>query len=184
MLWFIVSFGLVAALTLFTATVPGAGTSSDSDTVGAKPRPLPAWDRLVYLGTWGTLLVLGGTGLFAILGGGFGSLGGWALFFHFGAAPAFIIALLLLVFTWGERCRFGMPTDQACGRFDARIAVLFWVATALGFVAIAAIMASMLPLFSSEAQHTLYFVHRFSALALIVVMILHGLAMFRARRKA
>ena len=145
------------------------------------PAPLPRlWQTLAYLLLLLSVLALALTGLPGVIFAGVGSLVGIKLWLHFAAAPVFIAMLLVVLIAWGERNRFDAPHDTTPFTRGSRL--LFWTMTVCGFTAIAAIVLSMSPFFSSDAQHTLYALHRYAALFTVAAAIPHAVSVVARRR--
>jgi hypothetical protein len=90
----------------------------------------------------------------------------WILMLHVGISPLFSIGLALMAWTWpGRRARQG-PVAH----------FFFWLLLLVGLVVMLSGVVPMTPLFGTEGQHWLYLVHRYSAIALVVVVILHLLS--------
>ena len=165
---------LIAAVLLALAAAARRRT-----TEAAAPRPR-LWQTFAYLLLLLSILGLALTGLPGVILAGVGSLVGIKLWLHFAAAPVFISMLLVVLIAWGERNRFDAPPDTT--PFSRGSRVLFWVMAVCGFVAIAAIVLSMSPFFSSDAQHTLYAVHRYAALFTVAAAIPHAITVLARRR--
>ncbi|HNQ21565.1 MAG TPA: hypothetical protein PKK06_00560 [Phycisphaerae bacterium] len=164
---------------------------------GTRVRRYGAWDRFVLAVTGVCFLVLVGTGL----SGAFSEEGleEWRLWVHMLAAPGFALGLAAAAVTFAERCRFA-PHDAAwlahggalfgkqrplpAGRFDAGQKLFFWLGVTLGFVALVSIMATLVPVFGDEGQEVLAGVHRYSTLALMVVVLGGAYALLLVRRGA
>src|SRR5436305_1734159 len=164
----------------------------------AAPRPrLRVWEKFLYVLVVLSLAVLAITGLLNAILQGPGSLRGLGLWFHFAAAPMFLLTLFFLILAWAERCRFG-PARQAEGtsiaansagvptalppRFSTAARVLFWCVAVFGFLTVGSIIISMMPIFASQTQYSLYQFHRYCALFLTMSVIGHACVLWRRRQ--
>jgi len=160
----------------------------------ARIRRYGFWERAAHLITMISFLGLAATGFGAsILAGG---LTGWTLMLHMVAAGAFMLGLTLTTVLWAEDAcfkrhdaawlreggrLFGHAGELPAGRFDGLQKLFFWITLLAGLVTIAAILATMLPVFGTHGQEILYDVHRYGGLALVVAMILHAYATLLAK---
>jgi len=140
------------------------------------------WEIAAYLLLLVGILMLALTGLSGVILHGPASLAGWKLWLHFASAPLFIIMLLLVVIAWGERSRFDTPADAT--PFSTGSRILFWLVAFCGFAALLTIVLSMAPIFSSDAQHTLYAIHRYAALFTVLAVIAHAYTLLLHRPPA
>ncbi|HMQ17378.1 MAG TPA: hypothetical protein PKC49_15545 [Phycisphaerae bacterium] len=135
------------------------------------------WDWLVDGLYAAGLVLMAGTGFGAVLV--YGRLSGWPLLAHAAAGGVFLPLLALSAVTWAHRCRGG-DRGVPCGSSRA----LFWAALVLGLSAGSSIMAAMTPLAGYNVQESLYAIHRWSALGLLIVLILQCyLGVARALKK-
>jgi len=148
-------------------------------------RRLSLWERLVHALTMLSFLVLAVTGFLASLAGH--RMTGYSLMLHCTAAPAFIIGLAFMTLTWAEDCRYArhdLDWLRACpclkreegapaGRFDAAQKTFFWLVALLGIPVALSSVLSMFPLAGTTGQELLYETHRYSALLLVMVTIVH-----------
>jgi len=153
----------------------------------APRRPLGRWQRLLYAVTILSLLVLAFTGFWPAVRGE--PLRGWLLMIHNSAAPAFAIGLLVLAFLWAERRPAGLrpgaaglhpggagapgATVSAAG-FGRGQRLVFWAAALLAAVLVLTMMFSMVQIFGTPGQELLFEIHRYSALAMVLVAMVHG----------
>jgi formate dehydrogenase subunit gamma len=145
-----------------------------------------AWQRCLHGVSALSFIVLAVTGFVAAIG--FDEFEGWWLWAHLLAAPVFAVSLTVTAVIWAERCRFaphdgewlrcgggyfGGAKDPPADKFDAGQKLFFWSALILGFLVLASMMAEMVSLFSQVAAAILCAIHRYSALGLLIVVILH-----------
>jgi len=145
-------------------------------------RPLGRWQRLLYAVTILSLLVLVFTGFWPAVRGE--PLRGWLLMIHNSAAPAFAIGLLVLAFLWAERrparlvespVATGVPGATASATcFGRGQRLVFWAAALLATVLVLTMMFSMVQIFGTPGQELLFEIHRYSALAMVLVAMVHG----------
>lgn len=125
--------------------------------------PLSLWKRLVHLGLGSGFLVLAATGFLPALAGG-ERLGGYLLLLHFLGAGLFLPSLALAALAWA------VPEERRRGRLDRG---LFWSGLALGLAASLSSLLAMTPHFTPAEIEGLREAHRGSALALLLVVLLH-----------
>jgi len=93
----------------------------------------------------------------------------WMLMAHVSAAPLFAIGLALVALTWSERSRFSVSgSGQSC--FSK---ALLWFILIGGLVVLLSGVVPMTPVFGTAGQHLLYLTHRYSAIVLTVIILLH-----------
>lgn len=114
----------------------------------------------------GVVLAATGVGTYAF---GKTPLTHWILMLHVSAAPLFALGLALLSLTGAARTRAGNGSKQP-SRFAQ---TLFWLILLGGLVLILSGIAPMTPLFGTDGQHLLYLIHRYSGIALTIVVALH-----------
>ncbi len=159
-----------------------AGRRRLREAKAAPRRPLGRWQRLLYAVTILSLLVLVFTGFWPAVRGE--PLRGWLLMIHNSAAPAFAIGLLVLAFLWAERrparlvespVATGAPgaTVPAAG-FGRGQRLVFWAAALLATTLVLTMMFSMVQIFGTPGQELLFEIHRYSALAMVLVAMVHG----------
>jgi hypothetical protein len=178
--------GAVAVLALHFLV---AGRRRLHEAKAAPRRPLGRWQRLLYAVTILSLLVLVFTGFWPAVRGE--PLRGWLLMIHNSAAPAFAIGLLVLAFLWAERrparlvespVATGAPgaTASATG-FGRGQRFVFWAAALLATTLVLTMMFSMVQIFGTPGQELLFEIHRYSALAMVLVAMVHGYLVALAR---
>jgi hypothetical protein len=156
--------GLLAAVLWVVATVLRPQRK-------APPAKPTGWQRLAYMA------LLLGVGLAA--GTGLGNsivsseaIGGWTLMIHCAAAGFFAVAIVAVGALWAGRYGPEAPESGA---------LLFWLMMALSVVVILSAVAPMTSFFASATQKDFYELHRYSSLALVVVVVLHAARVVRAR---
>ncbi len=115
-----------------------------------------------------SFLALVGTGGYAAAVGR--RLDGWLLMTHLSAAGAFAASLTALFFAWADACRFGADADDF---FLPGQKLLFWLTCAAGLTCAAAGLGCFVPVLTPENQAALLSVHRWAALALCAMGVLH-----------
>jgi formate dehydrogenase gamma subunit len=145
-------------------------------------------ERFIHLGATAGFLILIVTSFYPVLTGQ--TLRSWMLMIHVGASPVFFLSLLASLIAWGEDCCFSKAdcewfsrrlrnplSDPAecppTGRFDPPQKVYFWMAGVAGFVLLMTMLVSMIRVFGTEVQELLLVVHRWCALALLMLTVLH-----------
>jgi cytochrome b subunit of formate dehydrogenase len=177
-----------------------AGRRLCREAKAAPRRPLGRWQRLLYAVTILSLLVLVFTGFWPAVRGE--PLRGWLLMIHNSAAPAFAIGLLVLAFLWAERRparlvespavepRQARPARVATGAPGATASatgfgrgqrLVFWAAALLATTLVLTMMFSMVQIFGTPGQELLFEIHRYSALAMVLVAMVHGYLVALAR---
>jgi len=101
----------------------------------------------------------------------------WMLMAHVSAAPLFAIGLALVSLTWADRCRFGCADSRHSGATKT----LLWLILASGLIVILSGVVPMLPVYGTIGLHTLYLIHRYSAIVLAASIVLHLLNVLRGR---
>ena len=121
---------------------------------------------------------------------------GYLLMLHLTAAPVFAVSLVVLTLMWAHRCRFTqsdwrwllclMRREAASKKpypesVDFGQKVFFWLIILFALPAILSITLSMFPLFGTGGQEFLSQTHRYSALLLALVVIVHTYLVFRTQ---
>lgn len=154
----LVGFALTSALAVAHAVLSRRGAAR------VEPLRRDRWDWFVDSLTWLTVIAMAGTGLGGALVSG--RMSGWPLLAHALVGGVFLPALALTAMTWARRCRF----DSSGG--PGRLAkACFWAMLSLGLLTSASILSAMTPLAGYNAQETLYTIHRYSALGLVLVVL-------------
>jgi hypothetical protein len=95
----------------------------------------------------------------------------WVLMLHVGLSPLFSIGLALMALTWPSR----RASQGSAAHF------FFWLMLLVGLVVILTGVVPMTPVLGTGGQHLFYLAHRYSAIAFVVVVILHLLSPRRRR---
>lgn len=114
-------------------------------------------------------LALTGIGTFVL---GKAPMTHWILMAHVGGSPAFTVGLTLVALTWPAR----LGSHNGLARF------LFWLLLTAGVVVVLSGVVPMTPLCGTHGQHLLYLAHRYGAIGLAAIAVLHLLTVgFRSR---
>ena len=124
--------------------------------------------KLAYLVLLATALALALTGI-GTLALGKAPMSGWVLMAHVAFAPLFALGLAAVALTWAESARFGSSGAPQ----GALPKALLWLILLGGLVVILSAVVPMTPLFGSTGQHALYLTHRYSAIGLAALLVLH-----------
>jgi cytochrome b subunit of formate dehydrogenase len=119
----------------------------------------------------GVVLAVTGIGTYAL---GHPPMTHWALMTHVAAAPLFALALAGVALTWAGAC-----TRGAVSGLSGLAKFLFWVILLCGLIVLLTGVVPMTPVFGTRGQHTLYLLHRYSAIVLTAAILLHLPALFR-----
>jgi len=132
----------------------------------------PANQRWIFLGLAASYLYLALSGfVFAFTGV---RLFGFFLILHVVLGALFAVCLCLAVllqaryYTWREEDGAAANLKTREGKRKAWQVVLFWIFNLSGFVLVVAALFQMLPVFSLRAQLTLFEVHRYAALGILL----------------
>lgn len=150
--------------------------------------------RLIYLLALLCFIILVITGFYRplVLGE---SIGGYWLMVHATAAPVFAACLAVLAVMWAHNCRFekgdwpwlqrlvqqqapDKTVDQSYGLVRR---ICFWLIILMALPVILSIVLSMFRFFGTAGQEFLINLHRYSALVLAVVIIVHTYLVIRTR---
>jgi len=121
---------------------------------------------------------------------------GYTLMVHATFAPVFAVCAAVAVVGYAQQCRLtraewdwvlrlvrgpwnGLLCDSALG-----YKLSFWAAAVLILPVALSMIASMFPIFGTHGQEVLMGIHRYAALALVVVVIVHVYAVMRLKFKA
>ncbi len=182
----------VVALALLHFLFAGRKVSVPSG--GTKVRRYNIWERLVHLALTVSFLVLAITGFAEVFEGE--RMEGFVLMIHATFAPVFACSVAAMMLTWAGDCRFESHDrawlraggcccsckDVPAGRFSGGQKMLFWLTGILTLVLTLSMVASMFPIFSGHGMEILLQIHRYSALLLVVVMLMHAYATLMVRR--
>lgn len=118
-------------------------------------------------------------------------LSGILLIIHVTIAPLFVFSFMLFVILWALLQQFDKNDFETVQclikkeevdphKFDAFMNKLyFWLFTVIALPAIMSMILSMYPIFGTEGQIALLNVHRYSVLALAVIIVLHLFGRYR-----
>lgn len=155
---------------------------------------------LKTLKKWGILLALACClGLFLT---GFGprllagtALSGYPLMLHASVAPVFVIVVAFCVLTWSQQCRLDdrdlewlqrlMKGECSALLKDSTLGMKlsYWLAAFLVIPVSLSMVMSMFPIFGTHGQETLFEMHRYFALALVMVVVVHVYLAIRTQFK-
>lgn len=159
-----------------------------------KLNPAGVLKRLVYLLALLCFVVLVISGFYPVLVHG-EHLSGYLLMVHATFAPVFAGCLAVLALMWTDRCRFDKsdwpfqqelpqqePTDKQTGtKHQLGQKICFWLIIILALPVILSIVLGMFPLFGTQGQEFLLDLHRYSALLLAVVAVVHTYLIIRTQ---
>ncbi len=162
----------------------GSGDKAPTAPQADQPRKgrLAGLTRLAYLLTLISFVILAVTGFGPLLIVA-RPLSGFPLMTHLAAAPVFAVGLAYLTLMGAYRHRFepgewpvrpdagdgGGPS----GRFAFGEKVSFWLVILLALPVILSTVLSMFPLFGTDGQEWLLDVHRYSAVLLVMAILVH-----------
>ena len=168
-----------------------------------KASPLGVFRKLVYLLALLCFVILAVTGFYPalILGK---PLSGYLLMLHVTAAGVFAACLAALAVMWAHNCRLhknywpwlqkilqrqaidkppqGVPRTAIEDDELAR-KICFWIITLSALPLILSAVLSMFPFFGTDIQELLLSTHRYAALLLALVVIVHTYLIIRAQMK-
>ncbi|MBN1456320.1 MAG: hypothetical protein JW912_00530, partial [Sedimentisphaerales bacterium] len=111
------------------------------------------------------------------------SLSGYMLMVHASCAPVFACSLTAAVLLWVHRYRFAR-TDLHPFKGCAIIPrICFWIILIVSIPLMLSIVLGMFPIFGTEGQHCLIYLHLLSAIILTVVAVIHSLLLIAAKLK-
>jgi len=139
-------------------------------------------ERVVLIGLGASLAVLAVTGFAPALLGR--RLEGVLLMVHVPAGGAMAFFAAVAAALWAGDCRFAAHDGHwwrrcccrqtvAAGRFDGPQKAAFWAVLALSLPVTLTMMLSMVPAFGPEGLETLHEFHRYGALLLTMVVLVH-----------
>lgn len=111
------------------------------------------------------------------------SISGYWLILHATFSPVFAVCLAVLAVMWAGNCTFGKddrPAVRSRGNELLR-KICFWLIVILALPVILSIVLSMFEIFGTQGQDFLLQLHRYSALLLALVIILHTYLTIRSR---
>jgi hypothetical protein len=100
-----------------------------------------------------------------------GRMSGWWHVLHMSVAGLFAVTLTALAVLWAEQSSF---ETAAARRFYTGEKASFWLTILAGFLTLVSALLGMMAWFGSDSQNTLFQVHRYSALALVICAIFNG----------
>lgn len=147
--------------------------------------------KLIYLLALLCFVVLAVTGFYPVLVMG-EQISGYWLMLHATFAPIFAACLAVLAVMWASHCRFTRSDWPWLQRLIRRVIlpktdntylvdessnpgqkITFWLIVILAMPLILSMVSSMFPLFGTKGQKLLFNMHRYSALLLALVVIVH-----------
>ena len=121
------------------------------------------------------VVALGATGIGTFLIGS-PPMTHWMLMLHVSFAPLFAIGLALVSLTWAARCvRSG--AELGCAAKG-----LFWLILIAGLLVMLSGIVPMTPVFGTDGERAMYFLHRYSAIVLAVLVLLHLITLSRRKK--
>lgn len=160
----------------------------------AKPGLIGVLRILLYLLTLFCVVVLVITGFYQPL---FLNehISGYLLMLHATFAPVFAGCLAVLTVMWAHNCRFDKnywpwlqrivqreaKSSAAVEKYELVQKVCFWLIVVLTLPVIMSLILSMFEFFGSDGQECLLDLHRYSALALALVAIIHTYLTIRSQ---
>lgn len=100
-----------------------------------------------------------------------GRMSGWWHVLHMSVAGLFAVTLTALAVLWAEQSSFETSPSR---RFYLGEKASFWLVILAGFLTLVSALFGMLSWFGTDAQNTLFEIHRYSALALVICTIFNG----------
>jgi cytochrome b subunit of formate dehydrogenase len=163
-----------------------------------KLSPAGVFRKLIYLLALLCFVVLAITGFYPtlILGE---HISGYLLMIHATFAPILAICLAILAVMWARNCRFNRNDWPWFQRIVQRVTLVksaneeiscksligqkiaFWLIIFLALPLILSIVLSMFPYFGTYWQELLLSVHRYTALALAILVIVHTYLLIRSK---
>jgi cytochrome b subunit of formate dehydrogenase len=148
--------------------------------------------KLLYLLALVCFVVLVVTGFYPRLVLGRSIYGYWIML-HTTAAGVFSVCLAVLAVMWADNCRFDKnywpwlqrllrrePVNKASGeRYELAQRICFWLIILLALPVILSVVSTMFPFFGTNWQELLLNIHRYGALSLALIIIVHTYLMVR-----
>lgn len=155
--------------------------------------------KLVYLLAVICFVVLFVTGFYhrLVLGE---CISGYWLMLHATFAPVFAVCLAVLGVLWASTCRFDRSDwpwlqriidrvslvkrcgeEGSCGASGTGQKITFWLIMVLAVPLIVSVVSSMFPLLGTHWQEVVLDIHRYTALAFAVAVIIHTYLMIRVK---
>ena len=171
-------------------------TFKDSPPKAQPPRLLDILRTLVYLVALLCFLAL-------LLNGFYSSLvlhqpiTGYRVILQTTAGGAFTVCIAILAVMWAHNCRLDKnycpwltrllghkPKDAVVPQpYEFAQKICFWLILLLALPLILSLIVSMLPLFGTDTQKCLFQFHRYSALSLALIAIIHTYLLIRTKRR-
>jgi hypothetical protein len=139
-----------------------------------KSGPWSAIRKLVYLSTLLCFLVLVITSFYPVVVLKEAIHGYW-LILHVVFAPVFVVCLAVLAIMWAGNCSFEKNDRPRLQK------ICFWLIIILAPLVILSIVLSMFSLFGTQVQEFLLQLHRYSALLLALIIIVHTYLIIRTK---
>lgn len=152
--------------------------------------------KLIYLLALLCFVVLVITGFFPklILGE---TISGYWIMLHTTAAGVFAGCLAVLAVMWAHNCKFDKnywpwlnrllqrePVNKAAGeKYELGRKICFWLIVLLALPVILSVVLTMFPFFGTDWQQLLLALHRYSALSLALVIIVHTYLMVQGQAR-
>jgi hypothetical protein len=148
---------------------------------GVQDMPAPPRLRVIELGLYALLML--GLVILAVTGlAGYAAEGhvvGYWLIGHMVGGGLFATVLPLFMLALAASARLDRQSEREPLLRGEK--VLFWLGSVAGWLSLATIVATMLPLFDTAQMTLLLTIHRYSGLALVVLLIPHGYIMLEWR---
>ncbi|MHC4337645.1 MAG: cytochrome b/b6 domain-containing protein [Planctomycetota bacterium] len=123
------------------------------------------------------------------------SISGYWIMLHTTAGGVFTVCIAILAVLWAHNCRLDknywpwltrllqhQPKNTAAPeKYELCQKICFWLIIFLALPLILSIIVSMLPLFGTEGQKCLLQLHRYSALSLALIAIIHTYLLIRTK---
>lgn len=133
-------------------------------------------EQIIYL-LFVLAIVLQGISSFgSILTGG--HMHGWMHIMHISVAGLFAVTLTALALLWAEQSSFERGSTA---RFYTGEKASFWLIVLMGFLTLTSALLGMMAWFNTDTQNTLFQVHRYSALVLVICVIFNGYRLLLGR---
>jgi hypothetical protein len=174
----LITFALLVAVAL--PLIDAALFRPSRKTLGG-PRRKARIECLIYATFLFAVLVQALTSFGSMLQGQHESMRGWALIAHMSVAGLFAVTLTAIALLWAEQSTFNRAPDA---RFYTGEKVAFWLTVVAGFVTLSSALLGMMTWFGTTGQLTLLNLHRWGALALVIVAVFHGYRILLGRPKA
>ena len=111
------------------------------------------------------------------------SLSGYMLMVHASCAPVFACSLAAAVLLWVHRYRFARTDLHPFKGLAIIPRICFWIILTVSVPLMLSILLGMFPIFGTEGQHCLIYLHLLSATILTAVAVVHSLLLIAAKLK-